>query len=106
MQVGYTPGVLTAATADMTVTLLLATSRRLLEGGASENILNIGWSLSYIHEIGDIFAVQAMLLSKLANGLLGALSGCVGETILENGMSRLCQKKTLQHLDGGVAGPR
>ena len=39
MQVGYTPGVLTAATADMTVTLLLATSRRLLEGGASENNL-------------------------------------------------------------------
>ena len=38
-QVGYTPGVLTAATADMTVTLLLATSRRLLEGGASENHL-------------------------------------------------------------------
>ena len=32
-QVGYTPGVLTAATADMTVTLLLATARRLLEGG-------------------------------------------------------------------------
>ena len=30
---GYTPGVLTAATADMTVTLLLATARRLLEGG-------------------------------------------------------------------------
>ena len=38
-QVGYTPGVLTAATADMTVTLLLATSRRLLEGGASKRSL-------------------------------------------------------------------
>ena len=33
IRVGYTPGVLTAATADMTVTLLLATARRLLEGG-------------------------------------------------------------------------
>lgn len=30
-QVGYTPGVLTDATAELTVTLLLATTRRLFE---------------------------------------------------------------------------
>jgi len=35
IKVGYTPGVLTAATADMTVTLLLATARKLLEGNAA-----------------------------------------------------------------------
>jgi len=35
VKVGYTPGVLTAATADMTVSLLLATSRRILEGNAA-----------------------------------------------------------------------
>merc|ERR1711971_1154480 len=35
IKIGYTPGALTAATADMTVTLLLATSRRLLEGNAA-----------------------------------------------------------------------
>jgi len=33
--VGYTPGVLTASTADLTVSLLLATSRRLMEGSAA-----------------------------------------------------------------------
>jgi len=32
IRVGYTPGVLTDSTADLTVSLLLATSRRLLEG--------------------------------------------------------------------------
>merc|ERR1719318_1550099 len=32
VKVGYTPGVLTDSTADLTVSLLLATSRRLLEG--------------------------------------------------------------------------
>lgn len=35
IKVGYTPGVLTAATADLTVSLLLATSRRLVEGAAA-----------------------------------------------------------------------
>ena len=54
--------------------------------GATKNFLQI---------FGNTFDVQAMLLSKLANGLLGALSGCVGETILgrnlSNGMSRLFQ---------------
>ena len=34
-QVGFTPGVLTASTADLTVSLLLATSRRLMEGSAA-----------------------------------------------------------------------
>ena len=32
VSVGYTPGVLTDATAELTVSLLLATSRRLMEG--------------------------------------------------------------------------
>lgn len=32
VKVGYTPGVLTGATAELTVALLLATSRRLKEG--------------------------------------------------------------------------
>jgi len=32
IRIGYTPDVLTAATADLTVSLLLATSRRILEG--------------------------------------------------------------------------
>ena len=35
IKVGYTPGVLTDATAELTVSLLLATSRRLLEGNAA-----------------------------------------------------------------------
>ena len=34
IRVGYTPGVLTDATAELTVALLLATSRRLPEGNA------------------------------------------------------------------------
>ena len=33
-QVGFTPGVLTDATAELTVTLLLATTRRLFEAHA------------------------------------------------------------------------
>ena len=33
--VGYTPGVLTDATAELTVSLLLATSRRLMEGSTA-----------------------------------------------------------------------
>lgn len=32
VKVGYTPGILTSATAELTVALLLATSRRLKEG--------------------------------------------------------------------------
>ncbi|XP_013061809.2 glyoxylate reductase/hydroxypyruvate reductase-like isoform X1 [Biomphalaria glabrata] len=32
IQIGYTPGILTSATAELTVTLLLATSRRIKEG--------------------------------------------------------------------------
>ena len=35
MSVGYTPGVLTDATAELTVSLLLATSRRLMEGSSA-----------------------------------------------------------------------
>jgi len=35
VKVGYTPGVLTASTADLTVSLLLATSRRLIEGSTA-----------------------------------------------------------------------
>lgn len=35
VKVGYTPGVLTDATADLTVSLLLTTSRRLIEGNAA-----------------------------------------------------------------------
>ena len=59
MQVGYTPGVLTAATADMTVTLLLATARRLLEGAASENnlehsFLDFGQMLLLGHCCSDV----------------------------------------------------
>jgi len=42
VKVGYTPGVLTDATADLTVALLLATSRRLFEG--SESLRSGDWS--------------------------------------------------------------
>uniref|UniRef100_A0A4W3HIM3 Glyoxylate reductase/hydroxypyruvate reductase n=1 Tax=Callorhinchus milii TaxID=7868 RepID=A0A4W3HIM3_CALMI len=42
IRVGYTPDVLTAATAELTVALLLATSRRLME--AVEEVKNGGWS--------------------------------------------------------------
>lgn len=35
VSVGYTPGVLTDATAELTVSLLLATSRRLMEGSTA-----------------------------------------------------------------------
>ncbi|XP_045613407.1 glyoxylate reductase/hydroxypyruvate reductase isoform X5 [Procambarus clarkii] len=41
IKVGYTPGVLTDATAELTVALLLATSRRLFEAHAE--LLNGGW---------------------------------------------------------------
>ena len=35
---------------------------------------------TWLHQggVSKVFVVQAMLLSKLENGLLGALSGCVG----------------------------
>ncbi|XP_071541514.1 glyoxylate reductase/hydroxypyruvate reductase isoform X2 [Panulirus ornatus] len=42
IKVGYTPGVLTDATAELTVALLLATTRRLFE--ANKELLNGGWS--------------------------------------------------------------
>ncbi|XP_041653614.1 glyoxylate reductase/hydroxypyruvate reductase [Cheilinus undulatus] len=42
IRVGYTPDVLTDATAELTVALLLATSRRLLEG--VEAVKNGGWT--------------------------------------------------------------
>lgn len=42
IKVGYTPGVLTDATAELTVTLLLATTRRLFE--AHSELLNGGWA--------------------------------------------------------------
>ncbi|KAL7635553.1 UNVERIFIED_CONTAM: hypothetical protein RMT77_014622 [Armadillidium vulgare] len=42
IKVGYTPGVLTNATSDLTVALLLATSRRLFE--AHNELLNGGWA--------------------------------------------------------------
>lgn len=35
VRLGYTPGVLTEATAELTVALLLATSRRLMEAAAN-----------------------------------------------------------------------
>jgi len=41
IKIGYTPEVLTDATAELTVALLLATSRRLLE--ASKEVYNGGW---------------------------------------------------------------
>lgn len=41
IKVGYTPNILTDATAELTVALLLATSRRLLE--ASQEVYNGGW---------------------------------------------------------------
>ncbi|XP_060702523.1 glyoxylate reductase/hydroxypyruvate reductase-like [Hemiscyllium ocellatum] len=42
IRVGYTPDVLTDATAELTVALLLATSRRLME--ATEEVKNGGWT--------------------------------------------------------------
>ncbi|XP_069781951.1 glyoxylate reductase/hydroxypyruvate reductase-like [Narcine bancroftii] len=42
IRVGYTPDVLTDATAELTVALLLATSRRLIEG--TEEVKNGGWT--------------------------------------------------------------
>ncbi|XP_063878982.1 glyoxylate reductase/hydroxypyruvate reductase-like isoform X1 [Scylla paramamosain] len=42
IMVGFTPGVLTDATAELTVTLLLATTRRLFE--AHSELLNGGWA--------------------------------------------------------------
>jgi len=42
IRIGYTPDVLTAATADLTVSLLLATSRRILEG--NQALKSGGWS--------------------------------------------------------------
>lgn len=41
IRIGYTPGVLTDATADLTVALLLATSRRLIEG--NRDVHSGGW---------------------------------------------------------------
>lgn len=41
IRIGYTPGVLTDATADLTMALLLATSRRLIEG--NRDVHSGGW---------------------------------------------------------------
>lgn len=41
IRIGYTPDVLTDATADLTIALLLATSRRLIEG--NRDVHNGGW---------------------------------------------------------------
>ena len=44
IKIGYTPDILTDATAELTIALLLATSRRLLE--ANEEVKNGGWQVT------------------------------------------------------------
>ena len=44
IRVGYTPGVLTDATATLTVTLLLTASRRISEGMQDNHANSCGWS--------------------------------------------------------------
>jgi len=63
--VGYTPNVLTSATAELTVALTLATTRRIFE--AHEEILNGGWA-----------KCSWSPLWMCGSGLVGATIGIVG----------------------------
>lgn len=71
IKVGYTPNILTDATAELTVALLLATSRRLLE--ASQEVHNGGWSS---------WAPQWMCGPGLNNSTVGIVGfGRIGQAV-------------------------
>ena len=83
--VGYTPDVLTDATAELTVALLLATSRRLTEGLQSSLYIpsNPIWSFTIVLEFNatasQIYCsfFQGYRQSRMDCGERGDLCGCV-----------------------------
>lgn len=81
IRVGYTPDVLTDATAELTVALLLATARRLPEGIEEVKkwvlLLTFTFSLTF-NPIAWVAAWAGVFLSlPVVAGALGSLSGCV-----------------------------
>jgi len=73
IRIGYTPRVLTDATADLTVSLLLATSRRLLEGNKS--LKNGDWPA------WSPFWMCGPELKGSTVGIVGL--GCIGQAVLQ-----------------------
>jgi len=92
IKVGYTPGVLTDATAELTVALLLATSRRLFE--AHEELLNGGWgkcAWSPLWMTGWGLAgstVGIFGLGRIGQGVLQRLRGFGVKRFIYSGRSR------------------
>lgn len=71
IKIGYTPNILTDATADLTVALLLATSRRLME--ASHEVYNGGWKS---------WSPMWMCGPSLSNSTLGVVGfGRIGQAV-------------------------
>ena len=117
---GYTPGVLTAATADMTVTLLLATARKLLEGG---NFLagQVSSDLSLLH-FAELFfnpgnaALKAgqwsawsplWMCGWVVPGHITIMSMSIREAVIYVLAENQCEKKKVFFLNGigGVPPP-
>lgn len=79
IKVGYTPGILTDATAELTVALLLATSRRMFE--AHTEILNGGWKKSvwsplWMNGWGLLGSTVGIFgLGRIGQGVLRRLQG-------------------------------
>ncbi|ROT75986.1 hypothetical protein C7M84_005443 [Penaeus vannamei] len=92
IKVGYTPGVLTDATAELTVALLLATSRRLFE--AHGELLNGGWgkcAWSPLWMTGWGLAgstVGILGLGRIGQGVMQRLQGFGIKRFLYSGRSR------------------
>ncbi|XP_042216574.1 glyoxylate reductase/hydroxypyruvate reductase-like isoform X2 [Homarus americanus] len=92
IKVGYTPGVLTDATAELTVALLLATSRRLIE--AHTELLNGGWAKcawSPLWMTGWGLAgstVGIFGLGRIGQGVVRRLQGFGVKKFVYNGRSR------------------
>ncbi|XP_069387607.1 glyoxylate reductase/hydroxypyruvate reductase-like [Paralichthys olivaceus] len=88
IRVGYTPDVLTDATAELTVALLLATARRLPEG--MEEVKNGGWSSS------DPLWLCGYGLSGSTVGIigLGRIGMAVAQRLMSFGVKRLLYSGT------------
>ncbi|XP_019935889.2 glyoxylate reductase/hydroxypyruvate reductase-like isoform X2 [Paralichthys olivaceus] len=88
IRVGYTPDVLTDATAELTVALLLATARRLPEG--MEEVKNGGWSS------WDPLWLRGYGLSGSTVGIigLGRIGMAVAQRLMSFGVKRLLYSGT------------
>ena len=79
ISVGYTPHVLTAATAELTVALTLATTRRLFE--AHDEILK---QVILFTKKKQLSASNiCLILCTVVDGVPGVLFGCVEVALLE-----------------------